>query len=180
MTPEYRTDMDVLLGVPEQLFIEFSEKYGDAGTDQKKFEGSLVRPLPKLGLYGEGQSYETVAGALAYSAHRFGDGSQGARVELLHRMPLEGDEMSTTRGVYIEPTLKIFVSRVKMPHSFPGEREFSLHAAMDYPFNEGFSLISSIRLWLIVREMQDRFVELASGFPFSVREKDGVMEDHPD
>ncbi|HVV14795.1 MAG TPA: hypothetical protein VHD55_00025 [Candidatus Paceibacterota bacterium] len=162
-----RTDVDVLLGVPEQIFLEFSERYGQGDAGQKRtsaFGGSdhrLVRPLKESGaLLYDHSSYPNFA-------------ERHARVELLSKVPSRED-LESAGGT--NPLLILRVGkRFHREGLRPGQKVYILNASAEFTFSKGFSFVEYERYWPLVREMLDRFHELAAGFSFTFEEVNRAM-----
>jgi hypothetical protein len=174
MPTDPRLDVDVLLGVPEQLFIEFSQTYGSGGEGQLSFGISttdiyLVRPL--FGLTDRNPqefAREKPCGALLYQKTDANPGSVYANLHLLRWMPQTVGEIDDSRTL-----LHLVVSKRRTYEDHLGGGEgYILSANAKFPFGEGFSLVQEPDHWPITQKLLARFAELASGFPFKVREKE--------
>ena len=158
-----------MLGVPEQIFIEFSERCGK-NSETELFppnygRARTLRKLTSLNPLGGPPEGEKVTGTLLLERTEYpGDGDAYATLKYFTFFGESTDEM-------IDSILELRTSRERPP----GESDnwWSLNTSAQFRFSRGFDFIRCGAHWPLVSAMLNRFAELTSGFPGEIRMREG-------
>lgn len=166
----FRSDFDVLLGVPEQLLIEFGERCGQNTENEplpaRDGQTRTLRHLTSLDPSGIAPWDEKTKSVLYLEQS---ERVQGRWAGLYYFTYFSREE---SLEYPIDSDLKLHISKNLVEEQY-SEPKWEFSVSMDFKYSTGFNLTWYGAHWPLVSAMMNRFAELTKGFPREVRISDG-------